>query len=361
MNRKLKQYTQLLSQSVLFWSIAMGLYSILRYYGIDEEDHFTVVTSYSGTLGILYSLLKLTSIGILIGALYTTIDFIFDAFAARRISLTNDVVIRTLFHFMTTIFVFTMVTDVFSDFNNTNVNTDSGWWAQNKSFWTAILYIVVASFVFSFIKMANEKFGKGTFLKLLLGKYKTPQEEKRIFMFLDLKDSTAIAENLGHYKYSEFIQDCFYDLNAVVPKFNAEIYQYVGDEVVLSWPYKKGLANNNCIDLFFAFQQKKQRKSEYYQNKYGVIPEFKAGLHGGKLMVTEVGVIKKEIAYHGDVINTSARIQGECNTYKVPFLISEKIMQDLKVSAHITSQFLGSVLLKGKQEKVGIHAINQIA
>ncbi|WP_282079213.1 adenylate/guanylate cyclase domain-containing protein [Aquimarina algiphila] len=360
MNHQLKQYKQLLSQSVFFWAIAMGLYSILRYYGIDEEEDFMVIRAHSGIFGALQSLIKLTCIGVLIGVLYTHVDLLFDRFMTNRISLANDVIIRTIFHFMATIAVFTIVTDIFSNLNNTNPNTDSGWWAQNKPFWSAILYIVLASFVFSFIKIANEKFGKGTFLKILMGKYKTPQEEKRIFMFLDLKDSTSIAENLGHYKYSQFIQDCFYDLNTVVPKFNAEIYQYVGDEVVLSWPYKKGLTNNNCIDLFFAFQEKKRNKSEYYLNKYGVVPEFKAGLHGGKLMVTEVGVIKKEIAYHGDVINTSARIQDECNTYKVPFLISEKLMQDLKMSAHLTSQFLGSVLLKGKQEKVGIHTIHQV-
>ncbi len=360
MNRKLKQYLQLLWQSVLFWSVVMGLFSIFRYYGIEEEEGFQVITEYSGLQGTLRALLGFTSIGTLIGFLYATIDFVFDRFASNRISLVYDLIIRTFFYFITTIAVFTVIMDLFSSIYDINLNTEAGWWRENKSFWATILYIVFVSFIFSFIKIATEKFGKGVFLKMLMGKYKQPQEEKRIFMFLDLKDSTTIAENLGHFKYSQFIQDCFYDLNEVVPKYDAEIYQYVGDEAVLSWPYKKGLANNNCIDLFFAFQQKKHKKSEYYLDKYGVIPEFKAGLHGGELMVTEVGVIKKEIAYHGDVINTSARIQAECNTYKVLLLISEKLLQDLKINTHLTSKFLGSVLLKGKQEKVNIHTINKV-
>ncbi|WP_299221911.1 adenylate/guanylate cyclase domain-containing protein [uncultured Aquimarina sp.] len=360
MNRNLKQYIQLLWQSVLFWSVAMGLFSIFRYYGIDEEEGFTVITKYSGIEGTWRALLGFTSIGILIGIVYASIDFLFDKYTSHKLSLVYDLIIRTLLYFITTIIIFTVIMDLFSDIYDLNLNTNRGWWKENKSFWATILYIVLVSFVFSFIKIATEKFGKGVFIKMLLGKYKNPQEEKRIFMFLDLKDSTTIAENLGHFKYSQFIQDCFYDLNEVVPKHDAEIYQYVGDEAVLSWPYKKGLANNNCVDLFFSFQQKKQSKADYYQEKYGIMPEFKAGLHGGKLMVTEVGVIKKEIAYHGDVINTSARIQAECNTHKVKLLISEKLLKDLRISTHLSSTFLGSVLLKGKQKEVNIHTINRV-
>ncbi|AXT49500.1 adenylate/guanylate cyclase domain-containing protein [Aquimarina sp. BL5] len=360
MNYTLKQYTQLLRQSVLFWTIAMVLYSIFRYYGIESEEGLAVIKKYNGTLGVLYYFVKLINIGILIGVLYATVDFVFDVITKNRISLIYNIIIRTLLHFLVTFIVFTLITDVFTTLTYTHSNVHSVWCCFNKSFWAVILYIVFASFVFSFIKIANEKFGKGVFINILLGKYKNPQEEKRIFMFLDLKDSTTIAEKLGHFKYSQLIQDCFYDLNKVVPKHNAEIYQYVGDEVVLSWPYKKGLANNNCVNLFFAFQQRKQAKAAYYLKKYGVVPEFKAGLHGGKLMVTEVGIVKKEIAYHGDVINTSARIQGQCNTYKVPLLISDKLIQDLKISANLTCQFLGSVLLKGKQEEVNIHTIAKV-
>ncbi|WP_299311446.1 adenylate/guanylate cyclase domain-containing protein [uncultured Aquimarina sp.] len=357
----LKKYIRLLWQSVLFWFIVMGLYSIFRYYGIDEEEGFTVIPEYSGNTGTVRALMGFTGIGAMLGFVYASIDFLFDRYTSNKLSLAWDLIIRTLLYFITTILIFTFVMNLFSELYDLNLDTDRGWWKENKSFWATILYIVLVSFVFSFIKIATEKFGKGVFIKMLLGKYKNPQEEKRIFMFLDLKDSTTIAENLGHFKYSQFIQDCFYDLNGVVPKHDAEIYQYVGDEAVLSWPYKKGLANNNCVDLFFAFQQKKQSKADYYQEKYGIIPEFKAGLHGGKLMVTEVGVIKKEIAYHGDVINTSARIQAECNTHKVKLLISEKLLKDLHISTHLSSSFLGSVLLKGKQKEINIHTIEKKA
>jgi len=88
-------------------------------------------------------------------------------------------------------------------------------------------------------------------------------------MFLDLKSSTRIAEKLGHIEYSKLIQNCFKDLH-VVERFNAEVYQYVGDEAVLTWPKENGLVNSNCLRAFFKFKEKLADKSDYYMKKYGV-------------------------------------------------------------------------------------------
>jgi adenylate cyclase len=179
-------------------------------------------------------------------------------------------------------------------------------------------------------------------------------------MFLDLQASTTIAEQIGHYSYSELIQDCFYDLNRIVTKYEAEIYQYVGDEAVLSWKYKRGIKNNNCIKIFFHFQKRIKKRQQYYLSKYNLVPIFKAGLHGGELIVTEVGTVKKEIAYHGDVINTSARIQGECNKYNELLLCSNMLINDLSLATKYSPEFIGNIELKGKEEKFKISAIREI-
>ena len=81
--------------------------------------------------------------------------------------------------------------------------------------------------------------GKGNLLKIVTGQFYVPKEDRRIFMFLDLRSSTAVAERLGHVQYSLLIQDCFRDL-AVVEDFMAEVYQYVGDEAVLVWKIEEG-------------------------------------------------------------------------------------------------------------------------
>jgi len=359
MNRSLKQFLNLLWKSLLFWSIAMGLFGIFRYYGIGDNADITLSGNFAKSP---FSLVLFNHVftGFSIGFLYAVIDFLLDRYGPKKLSLGLNLIFKTFVYFIATVIVFTILLKLFSRWEDVHIDNSRGWWRTNKTFWSILLYVVIFSMVFSFLRIANEKFGKGVFLKMMLGKYKNPKEEKRIFMFLDLKDSTTIAEQLGHFKYSQLIQDSFYDLNEVVPKYDAEIYQYVGDEAVLSWPYKKGLANANCVGLFFAFQQEMITKTDYYTEKYGLVPQFKAGLHGGVLMVAEVGIVKKELAYHGDVINTSARIQGECNKYKVPILISELLLNDLNANSGYSSKSLGTVMLKGKQEEVTIHTLSEL-
>ena len=130
-----------------------------------------------------------------------------------------------------------------------------------------------------FILQISDKLGQGVLINFLLGKYQHPKEEIRIFMFLDLKSSTAYVEEYGHLKYSQLIQDCFFDLTDIVIKRNASIYQYIGDEVVLTWDLKKGIKDNNCLNTFFDFNKVLNTKRNYYKENYGSLPEFKAGLY----------------------------------------------------------------------------------
>ncbi|MEN0002999.1 MAG: adenylate/guanylate cyclase domain-containing protein [Bacteroidota bacterium] len=353
----MKNYLKQAAISVLFWGICLGLFSIFRYLGIDRISDIEVNGSIRSL--ILKTGTAMTILGVLLGVVYATVDYFFDRYTAKRLSLGGSILFRTFIYFVMTVGLLRLA-QITAQANGMELNFAGGWlwWLKDERFVAVLLYIVFCSFVFSLMKIAAERFGKGVFFKILMGKYRTPKEEERIFMFLDLKDSTTIAEKLGHLRYSQFIQDCFYDLNLVVLKYEAEIYQYVGDEAVLTWPYAKGIANNNCVQLFFEFQRQRQSRNDYYLQKYGISPEFKAGIHGGVLMVAEVGFVKKELAYHGDVINTSARIQAQCNNYGATLLLSEKLIKDINTKYFSTSKSMGSVLLKGKQKEVKIHAVS---
>jgi adenylate cyclase len=223
---------------------------------------------------------------------------------------------------------------------------------------STMLYWGFACILALFILQINEKFGQGVLLNFLLGKYHKPKEDQRIFMFMDLKSSTTYAERLGHIKYSQLIQDCFFDLTDIVLSYGAKIYQYVGDEVVLSWEIDDGINHHNCFKTFYAYDKLLKSKSAYYKDNYGVVPEFKAGLNMGAITVAEVGEIKKELAYHGDVLNTAARIQGKCNEYKRRLLISEKLKSHFDNQTFYDFEFLGDVFLKGKKQAVNIYAVN---
>ena len=71
-----------------------------------------------------------------------------------------------------------------------------------------------------FYLQLQQKFGPGNMGKIFLGKYHTPKTESRVFMFLDLKSSTYIAEKLGESKYHEFLRDVFADITeSPTPEF----------------------------------------------------------------------------------------------------------------------------------------------
>lgn len=212
-------------------------------------------------------------------------------------------------------------------------------------------------FLALFFVQISEKFGDGVLISFLLGKYHHPRVEHRIFMFLDLKSSTTLAEKLGHIRYSQLIQDCFFDLTDVATTHHARIYQYVGDEVVLTWETNDGIQNGHCVHTFFSYDAALQSREEYYMSRYGLVPEFKAALNAGPVTAAEVGEIKKELAYHGDVLNTAARIQGKCNELGCRLLVSETIHKSVTALRQYTLELVGDVMLKGKQRSVRIYSV----
>ena len=206
----------------------------------------------------------------------------------------------------------------------------------------------------------NSLHRSGELLNFVLGRYHKPREIERIFCFIDLKSSTTIAEKLGHFGYANFLKDYYSDITEALRKTNAQIYQYIGDEVVLSWSFKSGLKDNNAIKCFFKMRQIINGVKQKYITKYGVYPEFKAGLHGGKVIVTWVGELKKEIVYIGDVLNTTARIQEDCKRLDKDFLISENLLDRVAGLENVKASFVEETIPRGKEEKVKLYSLEKL-
>jgi len=225
------------------------------------------------------------------------------------------------------------------------------------AFLSIVVYITVLIGVSLFFSEVSENLGISVLHNFLIGKYHRPVEEERIFMFLDMKSSTTIAEQLGHIKYFEMLKDYYTDFTNAIINYYGEIYQYVRDEIVLSWSLKKGLSHNNCLKCFFALRDSLLDQSQKYKSKYGIVPTFKAGFHIGKATIGEIGELKKEIVFTGDVLNTTARIQALCNTYNVDILISGDLIDQLNLSRDIQIQSLGKSELRGKKELIELFTV----
>jgi len=232
--------------------------------------------------------------------------------------------------------------------------TDHSWQALML---LLVLYYFVMTALINFINQVNKKYGPGIIVPLLLGRYREPREEERIFMFMDLKSSTTTAEDLGHLRYSAFIRDCFSDINEVLYPFYAQVYQYVGDEIVLTWPLSEGIRDQSCIAFFFACRKQFRNRSRYYLDSYGLLPDFKAGAHMGMVTAVEIGEVKRDIAYHGDTLNTAARLQGICNAYGKGFIASKLLLDRVGANPNMRTEDLGLVTLRGKTSKVAVLSV----
>ena len=199
------------------------------------------------------------------------------------------------------------------------------------------------------------------FWGFLSGRYFRPKREERIFMFIDLKSSTTIAERLGEEQYFNFLNDTFTVATPGILARQGEIYKYVGDEIIVSWKKHAGLANANCIKCYFDVAGLLKSQSEYFQREYGVQPLFKAGLHLGNVIAGEVGIIKREIGYSGDVLNTTARIQSLCNEKKVEILVSQNLIDAMDLEwIKNRIKLIGEVSLRGKTQKLDLVTIEAL-
>ncbi|HWD37376.1 MAG TPA: adenylate/guanylate cyclase domain-containing protein [Fimbriimonas sp.] len=223
----------------------------------------------------------------------------------------------------------------------------------------AIVVATLASGLINGFFAIDRKMGPGVILNWMTGKYYNPREEERIFMFLDMKDSTTIAEKLGNLKFSSLIRDFFSDMTFPILECRGQVSHYIGDEAVLTWKPKAGLEDAKCAQLFFKMQAALEERRAHYVATYGFVPEFKAGLHIGQVVATEVGEVKSEIVFHGDVLNTAARIQGLCNEEGYPLLASAELANQLKMpkKPRLETRSLGTRHLKGKANELEVFAI----
>ncbi len=222
-----------------------------------------------------------------------------------------------------------------------------------------VIIVFIASAIIALLQI-RRLHKPGDLIKYVTGKYHRPEEVNKIFLFIDLKSSTPIAEKLGNLRYSEFLIDYFDDMTDAILMSKAEIYQYVEDEIILSWSFADGIKHAKCVHCFFDIRNTMELNKERYLKKFGVYPQFKAAMHAGSVSVTWIGTIKKEVVYHGDVLNTTSRIQDECNEYAQYFLVSEYMLENFELPEYLKSEFVGELQLKGKQEKVKIFGLKGI-
>lgn len=298
---------------------------------------------------------------ILAGGMITTCVAVFeiysqDFFKQRRFIFL--VLVRSLLYTLIITFWLSLINSIWQSFyRGLTLAEGISEYLTDESYLVNLSSIFLFLIVLLGLRQINSLHKKGELAKFIMGKYHHPREVERIFSFIDLKNSTTIAEQLGHFRFASFLKDYYSDITEAIRNSDAEIYQYVGDEIVLSWSFNRGLKNNNMIHSFFMMKDIMQELKPKYLSKYGIYPDFKAGIHGGKAIVTWVGEVKKEIVYLGDVLNTTARIQECCKRLNKDFLISKQLLDQIKDLGQIKATFAEEIVPRGKEEKVQLFSL----
>jgi len=346
----------------IIWLVFSIIYTLVEKGLLGDLDHYpSTGNPYNFTRNVFVTPIAALITGLLIG----TLEIVYFSKWFAKKSFSKKILFKSTIY-VAIIVVFTIILSLVANFVElrTSVFNRQVWanvraFVFHYSFLSVVLYMIAAIVVSQFYTEVSESIGHEALNNFFIGKYHTPIEEERIYMFLDMRSSTTIAETLGHVKYFEMLREYYTDLSGPVVEYSGVIYQYAGDEMIVSWDLRKGLQNNNCLHCFFAMKKALSKQGEKYHEEFGLLPEFKAGFHCGKVTTGEIGVIKKEIVFTGDVLNTTARIQGLCNYYHVDILVSYDLVNKLASRSSFQIKTVGESELRGRDEKMELFTITE--
>lgn len=164
---------------------------------------------------------------------------------------------------------------------------------------------------------------------LMTGKYFRPVIERRIFLFLDLVSSTELVERLGPIETRLMIGKFFFDISTPITNWGGEVYRFTGDGAIIVWHWDEGIRGDNVIHAIDAIDSVVHQSANYYLNRFGQIPEYRMGLHGGDIVVSEEGDTRRSIGFYGDTIHIAARLERRAKELRKYCLLSGQLAEQL--------------------------------
>jgi adenylate cyclase len=228
-------------------------------------------------------------------------------------------------------------------------------------FYRLVLRVAVVTSVALLVVQVEELMGRRMLMGLLFGTYERPKAQERIILTMDLVGSTGLAERLGDHEYFRFLNHTYSIMTDAVLRNEADIHKYVGDEVIFTWRMRVGIRYDHALDLYFDIAERLEMHREEMMNSYGYVPQYRAALHGGRVISAQIGHIKRAIDLSGDVMNSVSRILG----------LAKDMKKDMLVSAELLSRFPNArerfkigpmhiVPVKGRRREVRVHEIERI-
>jgi adenylate cyclase len=223
-----------------------------------------------------------------------------------------------------------------------------------------VLFAFAAVLAIRFVDDVNHLLGQNVLLDFVTGRYHRPRLEQRVFLFIDIEGSTALAERLGALAFHRLVSRFVADVTDAIAAARGEIHRYVGDELIATWKLADGIAEGRCVRACFAALGRLAELAPAYRREFGAAVACRAGLHCGPVVAGEMGTLKREIAFLGDTVNTAARIEEFCRQSGHRVLASADLVDRVELPPGIAKRPLGALHLRGKESDVALYALEEL-
>jgi len=211
-------------------------------------------------------------------------------------------------------------------------------------------------FLLLLLRQAVQIVGERTGRAIALGRYHRPRSEERFFLFIDIVGSTPVAERLGALSVHRYLNRIFQEASDPIDDHGGEVYQYVGDEIVVTWLVPEGRAAARPLACLFAIEAALARAAPEFEREFGTVPKLRAALHAGEVVTGEAGGSRRAIVFHGDVMNTTSRLENLTRELGQPFLVSEDALVRLEGADAYALRDMGPQPLRGRQAPLRVYA-----
>ena len=232
---------------------------------------------------------------------------------------------------------------------------------SRRTFWLGFIYSAVLSVVMNLIFAITNLIGPRAFLNFITGRYHKPIEENRFVLFVDIAGSTGLAERLGGLAIHRLLDQTFRLLTVAVVDYHGEVLNYVGDEVIVTWPERAGAVDCRPLRCFMAMRDELTCATNQLEHEFGAVPRIRGSLHFGPVIVGEIGDIKRAIVFNGDVMNTAARLEELSRGVEGGFLASRAAMGQFRSALPVAVRDLGRLAIRGRAEGIDVVGLDMPA
>jgi adenylate cyclase len=225
---------------------------------------------------------------------------------------------------------------------------------SGENFWFRFIYSAVLAVLGNLIFVIANLIGSRVLLNFITGRYHAPVEENRFVLFVDIAGSTGLAERLGGIGIHRFLDRTFRLLTVAVVDTRGEVLNYVGDEVIVTWPERNGAIDCRPLRCFAAMRDELSRASNELEREFGASPRIRGSLHFGPVIVGEIGDIKRAIVFNGDVMNTGARLEELSRGVEGGFLASRAAMARFNSAPPFAVRDLGQLPIRGRADGIDV-------